>query len=213
MTWIEAIAVVFGLLCVWLTVRQNIWCWPTGLVQVLLYIIIFYQVKLYSDLILHVIYVGMQIYGWYHWLHGGKAHRKLRVSRLTSIGRLTWPSVVITGTLMWGYLMASLTNASVPYGDAFTTVASLVAQWLMARKRLESWFFWIAVDIVAIGIYFYKGLLLTSGLYTVFLVLATMGFFAWRKSLRQDKHVIEKDENRSCIREVCSPAQGASAVN
>jgi nicotinamide mononucleotide transporter len=213
MTYIEAIAVVFGVLCVWLTVRQNIWCWPTGLVQVLLYIIIFYQVKLYSDLILHVIYVGMQIYGWYHWLHGGKAHGKLPVSKLTSIGRLIWTAVVIAGTLMWGYLMASLTNASVPYGDAFTTVASLVAQWLMARKRLESWIFWICVDIAAIGIYLYKGLFLTSGLYTVFLVLATTGLFAWRKSLRQEKKVIEKDENRSCIREVCSPAQGASTVN
>ena len=80
--------------------------------------------------------------------------------------------------------MKSFTDAAVPYADAFTTVTSLVAQWLMARKRLESWWFWIAVDVVAIGVYFYKQLYLTTGLYAVFLVLATIGFFAWRKGFR-----------------------------
>jgi nicotinamide mononucleotide transporter len=79
--------------------------------------------------------------------------------------------------------MANFTDAAVPYGDAFTTVASLVAQWLMARKRLESWLFWIAVDGVAIGIYWYKSLYLTSGLYAVFLILASLGWLEWRKSL------------------------------
>jgi nicotinamide mononucleotide transporter len=183
MTWIEATAVIFGLLCVGLTIRQNIWCWPTGLVQVALYIAIFYSVKLYSDLILHVIYVVLQIYGWYHWLHGGKNRSTLPVSSLTYRGWLAWPSVVVVGTFAWGYLMATYTDASVPYGDAFTTAASLVAQWLMARKRVESWLFWISVDVVAIGIYWYKGLYLTSGLYAAFLVLAIAGLLAWRKSL------------------------------
>jgi nicotinamide mononucleotide transporter len=191
MTWIEATAVVFGLVCVWLTIRQNIWCWPTGLVQVALYIAIFYRVKLYSDLILHVIYVVMQVYGWYHWLHGGKNRGALPVSTLSLRARAAWPSTAIVGTLVWGYLMATFTDASVPYSDAFTTVASLIAQWLMARKRLESWFFWISVDVIAIGIYWYKGLILTSGLYAVFLVLATMGLFSWRKSMRETRGVQE----------------------
>jgi nicotinamide mononucleotide transporter len=191
MTWIEAIAVVFGLVCVWLTIRQNIWCWPTGLVQVALYLIIFYRVKLYSDLILHMIYVLMQIYGWHHWLHGGRDRGSLPVSTLPFRARLMWPCVAVVGTLVWGYLMVALTDASVAYGDAFTTVASLIAQWLMARKRLESWFFWISVDVVAIGIYWYKGLILTSGLYAVFLILATMGLFAWRKSMRETRGVQE----------------------
>ncbi|MFC1829651.1 nicotinamide riboside transporter PnuC [Thermodesulfobacteriota bacterium] len=185
MTWIEAIAVVFGLICVWLTVRQNIWCWPTGLVQVALYIFIFYRVKLYSDLILHVIYVILQIYGWHHWLHGGKDRKTLPVSTLGLHSRLAWPAAAVVGTVGWGYLMATFTDAAVPYGDAFTTMASLIAQWLMARKKLESWLFWISVDVFAIGIYWYKSLHLTSGLYAVFLILATLGWFAWRKSLRE----------------------------
>jgi nicotinamide mononucleotide transporter len=184
MAWIELIAVVFGLTCVWLTIRQNIWCWPTGLGQVTLYIAIFYHVKLYSDLLLHVIYVVLQIYGWYHWLHGGKDRQALPVSALGIPSRIAWPAAALLGTLGWGYLMAKYTDAAVPYGDAFTTVASLIAQWLMARKRLESWLFWISVDVVAIGIYWYKSLYLTSGLYAVFLILATLGWFVWRNDLR-----------------------------
>jgi len=183
MIWIEVAATVFGLLCVWLTIRQNIWCWPTGLVQVLLFIVIFYEVKLYSDLILHVIYVVMQLYGWHHWLHGGRDRATLIVTGQSRSAVLTWVAVTICGTVGWGYAMASFTDAAVPYGDAFTTVASLVAQWLMARKKIESWFFWIAVDVVAIGVYLYKALYVTSGLYAVFLVMATAGYFAWTKSL------------------------------
>jgi nicotinamide mononucleotide transporter len=183
MSSIEIIAVVFGLLCVWLTIRQNIWCWPTGLVQVALYIYIFMQVKLYSDVILHVIYVGMQIYGWYHWLHGGRDHGALGVTLLTRQARLLWPLITLVVTLIWGFLMSHYTDAALPYADAFTTVASLVAQWLLARKKLESWLFWIVVDIVAIGVYGYKELYLTCGLYAVFLVLATRGWFTWRKTI------------------------------
>jgi nicotinamide mononucleotide transporter len=186
-TAIEAVAVVFGLLCVGLTIRQNIWCWPTGLVQVALYIVIFYQVKLYSDLILHVIYVGMQLYGWYHWLHGGRNDGELCVTSLPPLSRFMWPAATILVTFTWGYLMSSYTDAAVPYGDAFTTVASLVAQWLMARKRLESWLFWFAVDVVAIGIYWHKSLYLTSGLYCVFLVLAVIGLFVWRKAVAEPR--------------------------
>jgi nicotinamide mononucleotide transporter len=183
MTTIEILAVFFGFVCVWLTLRQNIWCWPTGLVQVVLFIYIFHEVKLYSDLILHVIYVGMQLYGWYFWLHGGRDSGVARVSRLARASRQLWLLSVLAGSLLWGYLMARYTDASLPYGDAFTTVASLAAQWLLARKKLESWLLWISVDVVAIGIYWSKGLLLTSGLYMAFLLLAILGFFAWRRSL------------------------------
>jgi nicotinamide mononucleotide transporter len=189
MTWIEASAVAFGLACVILTIRQNIWCWPTGLVQVALYIVIFYQVKLYSDLILHAIYVWLQIYGWYHWLHGGKERAALPVSRLGIRSCIAWAVVTALGTAGWGFTMATYTDAAVPFGDAFTTVASLVAQWLLARKHLESWLFWISVDIVAIGIYWNKELYLTSGLYAVFLILATLGWLAWRKSLNKTSKV------------------------
>lgn len=189
MTLIEIVAVAFGLTCVWLTIRQNIWCWPAGLVQVALYIVIFYQVKLYSNLMLHILYVGLQLYGWHHWLRGGKNQSVLPVSVLGWRSRLAWPAAATALTVCWGYFMSRYTDAAVPYGDAFTSVTSLVAQWLMARKQLESWFFWIAVDVVAIGIYWQQGLQLTSGLYAVFLILAALGWHEWRKSLAEPGQV------------------------
>jgi nicotinamide mononucleotide transporter len=184
MSQIEITAVIFGLFAVWFTVRQNIWCWPMGLVQVSLYVIVFYQVKLYSDLILHVIYVGVQLFGWYHWLHGGRDHGKLTVSYLKPLQIGAWILVVAAGTALWGKLMGTLTDAAVPYGDAFTTTASLVAMWLQVQKKVESWAFWIAVDVVAIAIYSYKELYPTTGLYVVFMVLSIMGWRQWRASYR-----------------------------
>ncbi|MBF0255908.1 MAG: nicotinamide mononucleotide transporter, partial [Gammaproteobacteria bacterium] len=132
--------------------------------------------------VLHVIYVGLQLYGWYHWLHGGREQGRLEVSRVAPSGLLLWPLGIAVVSLIWGYLMASYTDAALPYADAFTTVASLAAQWLLARKKLESWLLWISVDVVAIGIYWSRDLMLTSGLYLVFLGLAILGFFAWRRS-------------------------------
>jgi nicotinamide mononucleotide transporter len=180
MGWIEAAATIFGLTCVWLTIRQNTWCWPTGLIQVLLFIYIFHAVKLYSDLILHVIYVFMQIYGWHYWLHGGRNRAQAAVTRLRRSVCVAWIGVGIVATAGWGWGMGRYTDAALPYPDAFTTVISLIAQWLMARKKLESWLFWIAVDVVAIWVYAYKHLYLTTGLYAVFLVLAARGWFVWR---------------------------------
>lgn len=185
MTTIEIIATIFGLICVWLTVRQNIWCWPTGLIQVVLYIWIFQQAKLYSDMGLHVIYVGLSLYGWWYWLRNGPLGRQAPVKVLSQLHRFTWIAVGLIGTLALGYVMKTYTDASLPYWDAATTILSLIAQYHMARKRLESWLFWIAVDVMAIGVYITKALYVTSGLYSVFLILAVIGFFAWRKTVTQ----------------------------
>lgn len=184
MTTIEIIAVVSGLLCVGLTVRQNIWCWPVGLVMVSLYIVIFFDAKLYSDMLLQVIYVGLQIYGWHAWLRGGPGRSTLAVSTLSGHSLVRWAIVCVVGTGVLGTLMSRYTDASFPYPDAFTTTASLVAQWLLGRKILESWLLWIVVDVVSIALYSAKALYLTAGLYAVFLGLATLGFVEWKKSLR-----------------------------
>jgi nicotinamide mononucleotide transporter len=181
MTWIEAVAALFGFFCVWLTVKQNLWCWPVGLVQVFLYIFVFYEAKLYADMALHVIYVGLSIYGWIHWRTASEFG--LPVTHADQV--FWWIIAMIAGTVMWGYSLSMLTDASVPYPDSFIVAASLIAQWLMARKKLESWLFWIAADIVAIVTYAYKGLYFTTGLYSLFLVMAILGYFSWHKSLRR----------------------------
>jgi len=185
MDWLELVAVVFGLACVSLTVRQSIWCWPTGLVMVSLYIIIFWRVKLYSDMGLQVIYVVLQLYGWWHWLHGDGAPKEgeqIPVERLTPQSMATWVLVSLVGTVFLGWVMGSFTDAALPYWDAATTAMSLVAQYLMARKSLENWLFWIAVDILAVGIYAIKGLAPTAVLYAVFLGLSVAGWIAWKRS-------------------------------
>ncbi len=184
MTLIETIAAVCGVLCVWLTVRQNVLCWPTGLVQVVLYIGVFYHARLYSDLILHVIYVVMQIYGWYHWLLGGQDRTELKVTVLSSSAMVGWVAIVVGATVPWGYAMATYTDAAAPYADAFIAVASLTAQWLMARKKLASWYFWVTVDLVAIGVYLSRQLVITTGLYLLFLGLAVLGYLRWKQTIQ-----------------------------
>lgn len=182
MTIIEILATIFGFACVYLTIKEKIWCWPTGLIQVILYLFIFWNAKLYSDFLLHIFYVGMQLYGWHYWLHGGKNRSEVAVSNLPMLRFSLWIAAGIGATGIWGYLMSSNTDAAFPYGDAFTTVFSVIAQWLLARKKLESWYFWIAVDVIAIGIYYMKGLYFTTGLYTCFLVMAIAGLLQWKKS-------------------------------
>jgi len=191
MSMIELVAVICGFLCVFFTIRENIWCWPTGLVQVSLYVFVFFEAKLYSDVILHIIYIFMNIYGWYFWLHGGRQKQEAKVTALAD----RWLAGTVLGStiamLLLGYLMASRTDASFPYGDAFTTTFSLSAQWLMSRKKLESWHFWIAVDVVAIYIYAVKGLHLTAGLYTAFFIMAIIGLQKWKQSMQQNHEIIE----------------------
>ena len=182
MSWIEILAVVLGILCVGLTIRQNIWCWPAGLAMVTLYIFIFYEARLYSDMLLQVVYIGLQIYGWHAWLRGGPQQDRLQVTLLSSWHVLNWAVACVIFTAGLGAVMHLHTDASFPYIDAFTTVASLIAQWLMGRKKLQSWFVWIVVDVVSIGLYFAKALYLTAGLYTIFLIMATLGYLAWRKT-------------------------------
>ncbi len=187
MSPIEIIATIVGLVSVYLTVKQNIWCWPTGIVMVTLYIFIFYNARLYSDMGLQVVYIFMQIYGWHHWLYGGKKRDDLPVTLLSKMSRMFWFGIVILGTFTLGFIMSTYTNADFAYQDAFTTAMSLVAQFLMAQKILESWILWVTVDIVSIGIYGLKGLYATTILYAVFLGLATFGFFEWKKSLAKQK--------------------------
>ncbi|MCI0529485.1 MAG: nicotinamide riboside transporter PnuC, partial [Nitrospira sp.] len=148
-----------------------------------LYIFIFYQVRLYSDMLLQVIYVFLQIYGWYNWLYGSKDRGELQVSHITGSEIALWTVVAVGGTSGLGFSMDRYTNADLPYWDATATVLSLIAQWLMAKKILECWLIWITVDVLSMGIYTVKGLYLTTGLYAVFLGLATSGLFAWKKTL------------------------------
>ena len=184
MAAIEIAAVLFGLLCVALTIRQHIACWPAGLAMVTLYIFIFYEAKLYSDMLLQVVYIFLQIYGWWAWARGGPRQSPLPVTEAPPRELGFWLTAGVLATAALGSAMRYGTDASFPYVDAFTTISSLIAQWLLARKRLQSWLVWIVVDVVSVGLYFAKDLYLTAGLYFVFLFLAILGYTTWKASLR-----------------------------
>ena len=180
---LELVAVIFGVVSVLLSVKENIWSWPTALVNVALYFALFHTAGLYSDMGLQVIYFALSLYGWYEWLYGGKNRTALTVSRTS--GRL-WAILAAIGIVVWaalGKLTSHMPGVALPYVDAATTTISLIAQYLMTRKLLENWALWIAVDVVYVGMFIFKGLYLTAGNYAIYLVLAVMGHVAWKKSL------------------------------
>lgn len=183
-TTLEIFGAFFGFMAVYFTIKQNIWCWYFGLLQVILYCFIFYTSKLYSDMILHVIYVFLQIFGWYNWKYGGSNNSTLQVKLLTNA--IFWAGLTILITLVLGFFMQSKTDASYPYEDTFIMVASLVAQYLMIKKVLESWLFWIIVDVVAIIIYSYKNLYFTTGLYVLFLIMSIIGYLQWKNTYKEE---------------------------
>jgi nicotinamide mononucleotide transporter len=178
--WIAAIA---GAISVYLSARENIWSWPTAIVNVGLYIIVFRRTGLYSDMGLQVVYLALSIYGWYEWLYGGKGRTELHVSRTPRSVWLALSGIAVAFWAVDGYATSHLPSVSLPYVDAATATVSLVAQYLMTRKYLENWTLWIIIDVVYVGMFVYKGLYLTAGNYAIYLVLAVMGHIAWKKSL------------------------------
>jgi nicotinamide mononucleotide transporter len=185
MSPVEIIATAFGVLSVLFYIRRSIWSWPTGLVQVALSIVTFYEVQLYSDMVLQIIYVPLQLYGWWHWLYGDKTRGELPITRMTPAAAVGWTVAAAVLTAALGYVMQTRFGAAMAFPDAAIAVCSLIAQYLLARKVLDNWTIWIAVDILALYVYFSKGLYLFTGLYAVFLVLASCGLYAWIQAFRQ----------------------------
>lgn len=183
MSNIEIIGVVFGLLSVYLTVRESVWCWPTGIISVIAFGVLFFQIKLYADMSLQVFFLITSFQGWYYWLYGGEQQTELPITRLTrrQIGQLL--CALIMCVVVIGYAFARYTDAHIPFWDATASGMSVLAQILLMRKKLENWHLWIIVDVLSVGIYIYKEVYLTAGLYVVFLMMAIGGLRAWRRSL------------------------------
>ncbi len=182
---LELVAVVLTLLAVYLTVRQVIWCWPLAMVSVSLYAVVFYLARLYADMGLQGLYFGLSAYGWWAWLHGGRDRGGLEVSLASSGTRVLLFLAATLGGILLGQTLARFTSASLPAMDSMLASFSVAAQWMQTRKLLESWLVWLAVDVGYVGMFVYKELYLTAGLYTVFLVLAVVGFGQWRRSMER----------------------------
>ena len=179
---VELFGTIFSVICVYLAVKHNMWTWFFGVLGAILFGYLFLQFGLYSDAGLQILFfLPMQAVGFYMWRQSAtKAENKRVVRSLTLVQFALIGIGILAASGINGYLIATLTTgASFPYLDALTTWMSIAAQLLMIAKYRESWVVWVAMDVIAIFIYFAKGLVITSGLYVVFLVLATMGGVAW----------------------------------
>lgn len=182
---LESLAALFGVISVYLSVKQNIWSWPTAIVNVGMYAFVFHTSRLYADMGLQVVYIVISFYGWYEWLYGGKNRTELKVSRTARRLGAMLLAIGVASTFLLGTFLHSTTNAALPFLDSATTSTSLVAQWMMTRKLLENWVVWVAVDVIYIGMFIYKSLYVTSLLYFVFLVLSVMGYRQWKATLNE----------------------------
>ena len=186
MSWflfIEIIAAACGLTCVFLQTKEKVIAWPFGIVSVALYVYVFYESFLYSDVLLHAVYIGLNIYGWYHWVNKrSNQDEKAAIGELSKSGWIIWPTVILFGVLGLGYFMGTHLGAQLSYFDAFTTSGSLVAQYLLARKIIQNWLWWIVVDVVASGVYIYKDLYVTAILFFAYLILCIKGYKDWQKA-------------------------------
>ncbi len=185
MNILEVIAVIFGLISTWLYVKQNSWSWPTGLVMVSLYFVIFYQVRLYADMSSQLVFIGIQFYGWRQWLRGGADNSGVILSHLSlKLGlQLLIMFIVFSGSL--GFYLNNYTDGQLVYWDALTTVASIISQWMLAQKIIENWLCWVVIDIVFIGMFLHTELYLTAGLYAVFLFIASQGYIVWNREYKK----------------------------
>jgi nicotinamide mononucleotide transporter len=189
---IEIVAVVFGLLSVWYAKQANILVFPTGIISVLIYVYICFKFMLYADMGINFFYFVMSVYGWYNWTRKGPNRKVIRITRNTNVEQ--W--IAIGATVVFYFAILGLIlifkqddeayiSSYIPYVDSFTTSVFLVAMLLMARKKVENWIYWIIGDVISIPLYLVKGLVFTSFQFTVFLVLAVLGYIEWRRFYRE----------------------------
>jgi nicotinamide mononucleotide transporter len=184
MSPLEIVAVIVSIATVWLTTQRNPLCWPIGLASVALYAKVFFDAKLYSDLLLQGFFAVMIVYGWNGWRRGMRdTGGAVAVGNVSPRGWVAGAVAGGVGTLVLGAIMARFTDAAVPWVDAGLTSFSLVAQYWTARRWIENWWLWIAVDVIYTGLFFYKELYLTAALYALFVGLAARGLWSWSKSL------------------------------
>lgn len=186
----ETLGFVTGAACVYLVVREHIWNFPLGIANNVAFFILFYGSRLYGDAWLQVVYLGLAVHGWRCWLHGGEDRSPRKIGRAPRRLLLTLTMLVALGTAgMTVGLRAA--GGSAPVLDAFTTVLSLAAQWLLNRKSIENWYVWITADVLYIYLYVSRGLHLTAVLYAVFLGLCIAGLVAWRRTLTASQTALD----------------------
>jgi nicotinamide mononucleotide transporter len=184
MSWLEIAAVAFGLAYLVLAVRQNILCWAAALIGTLLSLVLFYDARLYPETALQVFYAVMAVYGWWQWRHGGKPDERAAVELPVSVWPLRYHALAVGGTLAAALALGTVlsrTNAAFPYLDSFTSVGAVITTYMVAKKILENWVYWLVIDGITLYIYVQRSLYLYAALFVVYLVLVVVGFYRWRR--------------------------------
>lgn len=182
MSWFEIVGFITGAVSVWLYVRENVWAWPVGIANSLSWLLLFGQSRLYLDMGLQLVYIGLGIAGWYWWLRGTEQSGRLPVRRTGRAEALLLAGIGVVATLGLWAAMVAVSDAQ-PLPDATTTVVSLLAQYMLTRKLLGNWYLWIAVDIAYVVMYGIQHLYLTAALQPLFIAMCVVGLRQWRRSL------------------------------
>jgi nicotinamide mononucleotide transporter len=187
MSVLQIICTILGIAVVLLNTKEKVLAWPLTVMATVLGLFIYYEKRLYAKCLLNIIYLILGMYGWYQWLYGNRAKKSLRVSttNLRTMGILGLTGVAFVVTL-WRILMG-LTHADLVYEDSVHTALCLIAQWMTARKKLESWILWAIADILYTSVCYYKELYWLSGLHIFYILLAVHGYRAWRQVYLRQK--------------------------
>lgn len=184
--YVEILGVVFSLLYLLFSIRQNILLWPAGMISAILYMVVFFHSKFYADMGLNAYYFFISIYGWIVWSRGKSGSGEgLQITRIALKQGLILTLITALAFAGIGIILDHFTDSPVPYWDAFTTALSFTATWMLARKILEHWILWLIIDVVSMALYLYRGLYPTLLLFGVYSIMAVVGFIQWRRTIQK----------------------------
>ena len=186
-SWLEVIAVTFAIAYLLFAIRQNIWCWLCAAISTAIYVHLFIDAKLYMESALNSFYFAMAIYGWYVWYFGRTEDEEMPVSVWPTRTHVPAVAAIVAVSLLNGYLLARFTDAAYPYIDSLTTWGAIWATFLVARKVLENWWYWLVIDTASVAIYWSRDLQLPSLLFVVYVAMIPFGMHAWRRSWREQR--------------------------
>lgn len=186
---LQIVGVVLGLLYLWLEYKANIWLWVVGLIMPIVHGTLYFQSGLYADFSMQLYYIAAGVYGLIVWRRGAKKTENRSELKITSTPLAVWVAIAGLYILLHAaiYLfLVKFTDSSVPFWDSLTTALCIVAYWMLSRKYVEQWLVWLAVDVVTVGLYIYKDIPLTAGLYALYSTMAVAGYLRWRKMMKEE---------------------------
>ncbi len=189
---LEFVGVFFGFLSVWYSKKENILVFPTGIISTAIFVYILLVFGLLGDMLINAFYFIMSIYGWYFWTRKVDKDRYTPITKMTNLDK-KYSIIMFIGTILFVCLVYFVFNkfdSWTAYVDSFTTAIFFVGMWLMAKKKLANWIFWIVGDVISVPLYLYKGLVFTAIQYLLFTIIAVYGYKAWKKSINKSPQIL-----------------------